>query len=90
VGSARVGGGLRTLTEKEYSDMKYMYRYSKIALAYMADYSDEDVMRCRIRANSSTIWNISPPDRMHLVNELYNLNTTLLVRAEWAFERLQF
>lgn len=51
---------------------KFNNRYSrdKSALTFLTNYEPSDVAAVKLGSNSSTIWNISPPDKDRLLMDL--------------------
>lgn len=66
----------------------FMKRYSKdkSALTFLSNYEAVDVAAVKLGANSSTIWNISPPDKERLLEDLKE-NKTLTSRFRYKVQR---
>ncbi|VDK17868.1 unnamed protein product [Anisakis simplex] len=79
---------IRELTYEEYDAFQYTYRTSKQAQAYMADYTNLDVVQANINGNSSSRWSISPPSRTALIQDLRG-HQRMSLKFEWYFKRCQ-
>ncbi|KAK0410514.1 hypothetical protein QR680_005168 [Steinernema hermaphroditum] len=79
-------GGIRELTEAEYEKLQYPYRLSKTSQSYMADYDHLDVVLAQIHGDSSSRWQISPPSRLSLIDNL-NSSNVISMKFEWYFKR---
>lgn len=62
---------------------------NKVALSYMADYDHLDVVKASINGNSYSLWNISPPSKGALIEDL-NGSLPMTLKFEWYFKRLSF
>ncbi|XP_058821886.1 piezo-type mechanosensitive ion channel component-like isoform X2 [Topomyia yanbarensis] len=67
---------------------KFMLPYSKdkTALTFLSNYEPVDVAAVKLGANSTSIWNISPPDKARLLNDL-NTTSTLTCRFRYTISR---
>ncbi|XP_058452791.1 piezo-type mechanosensitive ion channel component isoform X2 [Malaya genurostris] len=67
---------------------KFMTPYSKdkTALTFLSNYEPVDVAAVKLGANSTSIWNISPPDKARLLNDL-NTTSTLTCRFRYTISR---
>ncbi|KAH7730807.1 piezo-type mechanosensitive ion channel component 1 [Aphelenchoides avenae] len=79
-------GDIRELTYEEYDTVYYTYRTSKAALSYIADYDPEDVVIAVIEGNSASRWQISPPARQSLTENL-NGSVPMSLQFTWNFKR---
>lgn len=82
-------GDIHELSAIEYEDLQYIYRMNKVALSYMADYDHLDVVKASINGNSYSLWNISPPSKGALIEDL-NGSLPMTLKFEWYFKRLSF
>jgi hypothetical protein len=48
------------------------YALNRSAVTFLSNYEPDDVVAVILRANSSTTWDISPPDRQQLLKDLRN------------------
>ncbi|XP_026835113.1 piezo-type mechanosensitive ion channel component isoform X2 [Drosophila erecta] len=69
-----------------YSQMTNAYIKEKQALTFIAGYDAADVAAVRLAGNSPSLWNIAPPDRQRLLNDLRN-NHTLKARFSYSLTR---
>ncbi|KMY88954.1 piezo-type mechanosensitive ion channel component isoform X16 [Drosophila simulans] len=69
-----------------YSQMTNAYIKEKQALTFIAGYDATDVAAVRLAGNSPSLWNIAPPDRQRLLNDLRN-NHTLKARFSYSLTR---
>lgn len=58
----------------------------KTAITFLSNYEPADVAAVKLGSNSSTIWNISPPDKERLLQDLYD-NKTLTSRFRYNVKR---
>ncbi|XP_054082430.1 piezo-type mechanosensitive ion channel component isoform X8 [Zeugodacus cucurbitae] len=56
--------------EAMYSDMKGAYDKDRGAITFLSSYDASDIAAIKLPGNSPSLWNISPPDRMRLLEEL--------------------
>ncbi|KAH8413427.1 hypothetical protein KR009_010997 [Drosophila setifemur] len=69
-----------------YSQMTNAYIKDKQALTFITGYDATDVAAVRLAGNSPSLWNIAPPDRQRLLNDLRN-NHTLKARFSYSLTR---
>ncbi|XP_046867015.1 piezo-type mechanosensitive ion channel component isoform X4 [Drosophila willistoni] len=69
-----------------YSQMTNAFLKEKHALTFITGYDATDVAAVKLAGNSPSLWNIAPPDRMRLQNDLRN-NHTLKARFSYALTR---
>uniref|UniRef100_A0A0K0E1X7 Piezo-type mechanosensitive ion channel component n=1 Tax=Strongyloides stercoralis TaxID=6248 RepID=A0A0K0E1X7_STRER len=77
---------VRITTKEEYQKLLFIYRTSKYARNYLADYGEEDVVKTNVNGNSSIIWQISPPSKEQLINDLES-DIPISLKFEWIFRR---
>lgn len=64
----------------------YANHKDKSAITFLSNYEKIDVAAVKLGSNSSTIWNISPPDKDRLLNDLKE-NKTLTSRFRYKVQR---
>jgi hypothetical protein len=66
------------LSEADWENFLKPYEKDKSALTFLSNYESVDVAAVKLGANSTTIWNISPPDRERLLADLSSSKTKLI------------
>lgn len=56
------------------------YATNRTPVTFLSSYEPDDVVAVLLRANSSTTWDISPPDRLQLLEDLQSSKFFLLNR----------
>ncbi|KAL9707746.1 hypothetical protein quinque_011264 [Culex quinquefasciatus] len=74
------------LNEDQWEQLLNNYSKSKTALTFLSNYESVDVAAVKLGANSTSIWNISPPDKERLLNDL-NGTVTLTCRFRYTINR---
>ncbi|KAH8409601.1 hypothetical protein KR222_010130 [Zaprionus bogoriensis] len=74
------------IDSKMYSQMANSFITNKQALTFLAGYDETDVAAVKLAGNSPSLWNIAPPDRQRLANDLRN-NHTLIARFSYSLTR---
>nr|XP_036676424.1 piezo-type mechanosensitive ion channel component isoform X8 [Drosophila suzukii] len=74
------------INSEMYSQMTNAYLKEKQALTFIAGYDPTDVAAVKLAGNSPSLWNIAPPDRQRLLNDLRN-NHTLKARFSYSLTR---
>ncbi|XP_017047863.2 piezo-type mechanosensitive ion channel component isoform X2 [Drosophila ficusphila] len=74
------------INSEMYSQMTKAYINEKQALTFITGYDATDVAAVRLAGNSPSLWNIAPPDRQRLLNDLRN-NHTLKARFSYSLTR---
>ncbi|XP_016961872.1 piezo-type mechanosensitive ion channel component isoform X3 [Drosophila biarmipes] len=69
-----------------YSQMTNAYLKEKQAITFIAGYDATDVAAVKLAGNSPSLWNIAPPDRQRMLNDLRN-NHTLKARFSYSLTR---
>ncbi|BFF94783.1 piezo-type mechanosensitive ion channel component [Drosophila madeirensis] len=69
-----------------YSQMTNAYIKDKQALTFITGYDATDVAAVKLAGNSPSLWNIAPPDRQRLLNDLRS-NHTLKARFSYTLTR---
>ncbi|XP_073827088.1 piezo type mechanosensitive ion channel component isoform X2 [Musca autumnalis] len=74
--------------DEMFSQMKnaYMDINKREALSFLLNYDASDIAAIKLSGNSPTMWNIAPPDKMRLLDEL-NSNASLTVRLAYELTR---
>ncbi|XP_052864339.1 piezo-type mechanosensitive ion channel component [Anopheles cruzii] len=75
------------LTEENWGNFTAPYGTERTALTFLSNYEPADIAAVKLGANSTTIWNISPPDRERLLNDLKS-NVTLTCRFRYTISRV--
>lgn len=60
--------------EKNFNTLQRLYSKDRTALTFLAGYEAADVTAVILAANSTSIWNISPPDRIRLLDDIVSSN----------------
>lgn len=63
-----------SFTEPSWLSLHTQYQKDRTALTFLANYEAADVTAIVLGANSTSIWNISPPDRIRLLEDLLSSN----------------
>ncbi|XP_065091959.1 piezo-type mechanosensitive ion channel component isoform X4 [Ochlerotatus camptorhynchus] len=74
------------LNDNQWGKFMLPYAKDKTALTFLSNYEPVDVAAVKLGANSTSIWNISPPDRARLLNDL-NTTATLTCRFRYTISR---
>ncbi|XP_030079262.1 piezo-type mechanosensitive ion channel component isoform X3 [Drosophila hydei] len=74
------------IDSKMYGQMTNAFIKNKQALTFIAGYDATDVAAVKLAGNSPSLWNIAPPDRERLTNDLRN-NHTLIARFSYSLTR---
>ncbi|XP_036224300.2 piezo-type mechanosensitive ion channel component isoform X2 [Bactrocera oleae] len=70
-----------------YSDMKGAYDKDRAAITFLSSYDATDIAAIKLPGNSPSLWNISPPDRMRLLEELKQ-NGTIVASFAYSITRI--
>lgn len=71
---------------KNWETFLFRYNKDKSAITFLSNYENVDVAAVKLGSNSSSIWNISPPDKERLLNDLKD-NKTLTSRFRYKVQR---
>lgn len=63
------------------------YNKDKSALTFLTSYEGADVAATELGSNSATIWNISPPDKQRLIDDI-NGTSIITVRFRYTVSRI--
>ncbi|XP_053696010.1 piezo-type mechanosensitive ion channel component isoform X3 [Sabethes cyaneus] len=74
------------LNDQQWEKFMLPYSKDKTALTFLSNYEPVDVAAVKLGANSTSIWNISPPDKARLLNDL-NTTATLTCRFRYTINR---
>ncbi|XP_062141360.1 piezo-type mechanosensitive ion channel component isoform X3 [Drosophila sulfurigaster albostrigata] len=74
------------IDSKMYTQMTNAFFKNKQALTFIAGYDATDVAAVKLAGNSPSLWNIAPPDKQRLTNDLRN-NHTLIARFSYSLTR---
>ncbi|XP_062548757.1 piezo-type mechanosensitive ion channel component isoform X4 [Armigeres subalbatus] len=74
------------LNDAQWEKFMLPYAKDKTALTFLSNYEPVDVAAVKLGANSTSIWNISPPDKARLLNDL-NTTATLTCRFRYTISR---
>ena len=58
------------LNSDDWRKFSSRYNHDKSALTFLTNYESVDVAAVKLGSNSSSIWNISPPDKDRLLMDL--------------------
>lgn len=78
-----------SFTEPSWLSLHTQYQKDRTALTFLANYEAADVTAIVLGANSTSIWNISPPDRIRLLEDLLS-NNTLTCRFKFTVSRVTY
>jgi piezo-type mechanosensitive ion channel component 1/2 len=70
----------------DWDNLNRKYMKDRSAITFLSNYEGIDVAAVKLGSNSSTIWNISPPDRERLLADL-KMNKTLTTRFTFKVSR---
>lgn len=74
------------LNSIDWDNFLRRYQKDKSAITFLSNYEPIDVAAVKLGSNSSTIWNISPPDKDRLLTDLKE-NKTLTSRFRYKVQR---
>lgn len=77
---------IHTFTGSNLNNFMEAYTESKHASAFMSAYDSNDIAAIQLPGNSSSVWEISPPDMTRLLDDLTN-NKTLTLRFHYNFHK---
>lgn len=80
------GADIFELKQNDWDYFLRRYQKDKAAITFLSNYEPSDVAAVKLGSNSSTIWNISPPDKERLLKDLYE-NKTLTTRFRYNIKR---
>lgn len=80
------GSDIIELQANDWMAFENRYSKDKAAVTFLSNYEPSDVAAVKLGSNSSTIWNISPPDKERLLQDLYE-NKTLTSRFRYNVKR---
>lgn len=80
------GSDIFELKQNDWDYFLKRYQKDKSAVTFLSNYEPSDVAAVKLGSNSSTIWNISPPDKERLLKDLYE-NKTLTTRFKYNVKR---
>lgn len=79
-------GDVYQLNSIDWDNLNRRYMKDRSAITFLSNYEFIDVAAVRLGSNSSTIWNISPPDKDRLLKDLKE-NKTLTTRFKYRVQR---
>lgn len=85
-GMSAQGADIIEMRQNDWDAFQRRYQSSKSAITFLSNYEPSDVGAVKLGANSSTTWNISPPDKERLLEDLYE-NKTLTSRFKYNIKR---
>lgn len=83
------GADIIELKQNDWDVFLRRYQKDKAAVTFLSNYEPADVAAVKLGSNSSTIWNISPPDKERLLKDLYE-NKTLTSRFKYNVRRKSY
>lgn len=76
--------------DDEFKVFSSFFTQDRAAQTFLSNYEANDIAAVLLGANSTSLWNISPPDLQRLKNDLANSNTTLKVRYKYTVSRVTY
>ncbi|XP_063707316.1 piezo-type mechanosensitive ion channel component isoform X4 [Culicoides brevitarsis] len=73
--------------QEEWERFLSPYNKDKSALTFLTSYEGADVAATELGSNSATIWNISPPDKERLIEDI-NGSSKITVRLRYTVSRI--
>ncbi|XP_054741446.1 piezo-type mechanosensitive ion channel component isoform X2 [Anastrepha obliqua] len=73
--------------ETMYGDMRGAYVKDRAAITFLSSYDATDIAAIKLPGNSPSLWNISPPDRNRLLEELKS-NGTIVASFAYSITRI--
>ncbi|XP_066587552.1 piezo-type mechanosensitive ion channel component [Prorops nasuta] len=83
---AAQGSSIIEYSEDDFRNMSNQYSKDRVAVTFLENYISSDVAAVMLGSSSSTLWDISPPDRERLIEELESPNTVIF-HIEWTVSR---
>ncbi|NWI73433.1 PIEZ2 protein, partial [Dryoscopus gambensis] len=78
---------LKSLDPNEFNDFLRSYRGDTAALQFLEGYAREDITRAELEGNSNSLWTISPPSRMKMIQGLRDFDADFTVVLSWTIQR---
>ncbi|XP_046824974.1 piezo-type mechanosensitive ion channel component isoform X4 [Vespa crabro] len=72
--------------EEEYKNFTDLYTQDKAAVTFLENYINTDVAIIKLSGFSRKLWDISPPDKLRLIEELKS-SADVIVHIEWTVSR---
>ncbi|NXT14555.1 PIEZ2 protein, partial [Prunella fulvescens] len=78
---------LKSLDPNEFSEFLRSYRGNTAALQFLEGYAREDITRADLEGNSNSLWTISPPSRMKMIQGLQDFDADFTLVISWTIQR---
>uniref|UniRef100_A0A8C4SJ92 Piezo type mechanosensitive ion channel component 1 (Er blood group) n=1 Tax=Erpetoichthys calabaricus TaxID=27687 RepID=A0A8C4SJ92_ERPCA len=78
---------IQPFTESNYDELTKMFDKNPVAMQFITMYSYEDIVTANIEGSSGSVWRISPPSRLKMIEELRNSTADMTLRFTWTFQR---
>ncbi|KAG2470093.1 PIEZ1 protein, partial [Polypterus senegalus] len=78
---------IQPFTESNYDNLTKTFGTNPVAMQFITMYSYEDIVTANIEGSSGSVWRISPPSRLKMIEELRNSTADMTLRLMWTFQR---
>ncbi|XP_078544278.1 piezo-type mechanosensitive ion channel component 2 isoform X2 [Lissotriton helveticus] len=78
---------LRDLNGSEYRSMMKQFSGHTPALQFLEGYGTEDIIIAELEGNSNSLWTISPPSRLKMIEGLQNMDYEFSLVIFWSIQR---
>uniref|UniRef100_A0A8C5GY39 Piezo-type mechanosensitive ion channel component n=1 Tax=Gouania willdenowi TaxID=441366 RepID=A0A8C5GY39_GOUWI len=77
---------LHNVTAQEFGKFKNLYYLDDEAIQWLEGYLPDDLIIAELKGNSNSLWTISPPSRMNLIDML-NSEEDFPITVKWSVQR---
>ncbi|XP_054870800.1 piezo-type mechanosensitive ion channel component 2 isoform X5 [Amphiprion ocellaris] len=77
---------LKNVTEAEFKKFMGIFDKNDIALEWLESYFPEDLIIAKLKGSSNSLWTISPPSRINLM-EMLNSTEEFPITVSWSVQR---